>query len=61
MTKIDYEYDGDPKNTFGENGKTPWISLNGEHIADSQVCIQFLTKYVTTFLHVNNSKLYLCM
>jgi len=44
MTKIDYEYDGDRRNTFGPKGKTPWISLNGEHVSDSQLCIEFLEK-----------------
>jgi len=44
MTKIPYTYDDSPINSFGPKGKTPWISLNGEHIADSQVCIEYLTK-----------------
>jgi len=44
MTKIPYTYDDNPLNSFGPKGKTPWISLNGEHIADSQVCIEYLTK-----------------
>jgi hypothetical protein len=48
MAKIDYEYDADPKNTFGPKGKTPWISLNGEHVSDSQLCIEFLEKKNST-------------
>jgi len=42
MADIPYQYDS--KNPFGPKGKTPWISLNGEHVADSQVCIEYLSK-----------------
>lgn len=30
---------------FGSKGKTPWITLNGEHYTDSQLIIELLTKY----------------
>jgi len=42
MANIPYEVD--VKDFFGMKGKTPWITLNGEHIADSQMCIEFLAK-----------------
>lgn len=42
MTKIPYELD--TKDGRGPKGKIPWISLNGKHVADSQLCIEFLRK-----------------
>jgi glutathione S-transferase len=42
MAKIKYEYDS--TDSFGPKGKTPWISLNGEHVGDSQLIINFLEK-----------------
>jgi hypothetical protein len=30
--------------SFGSKGQIPWITLNGEDIADSQFCIDFLAK-----------------
>ncbi|CAL8096531.1 unnamed protein product [Orchesella dallaii] len=42
MTNIPYEIDlGDG---MGPKGKTPWITLNGQHVSDSQLCIEFLAK-----------------
>ena len=36
------------KNKFGmkfsKKGKIPWIELNGEEMADSQFCIEYLSK-----------------
>jgi len=29
---------------FGPKGKMPWITLNGEHIADSQICLELLAR-----------------
>ena len=42
MTKIPYENDYGFK--FSKKGKLPWIELNGQEIADSNFCIQFLKK-----------------
>jgi len=42
MTGIPYEFDGtDP---FGPKGKSPWMSLNGTHISDSQFIIEYLNR-----------------
>ena len=32
------------KKWFGPTGKAPWISLNGEHMGDSQLIMEFLAK-----------------
>ena len=40
MTKIPYESDHGLK--FSKKGKMPWIEFNGQEIADSNFCIQFL-------------------
>ncbi|ODM86653.1 hypothetical protein Ocin01_20029 [Orchesella cincta] len=40
MAKITYELDFE--NPWGAKGKTPWITLNGEHISDSQMIIERL-------------------
>jgi len=40
MAKIPYKYDGEFP--FGSKGKTPWITLNGKHMADSQLIIEYL-------------------
>lgn len=29
---------------FGPKGKMPWMTLNGEHIADSQICLEYLAR-----------------
>ena len=42
MTKIPYENDYRLK--FSKKGKMPWIEFNGQEIADSNFCIQFLKK-----------------
>ncbi|CAL8096534.1 unnamed protein product [Orchesella dallaii] len=42
MAKIPYE--NDFVDGMGPKGKTPWITLNGQHISDSQLCIEFLAK-----------------
>ncbi|KAJ7388673.1 hypothetical protein OS493_036389 [Desmophyllum pertusum] len=42
MTKIPYENDYGLK--FSKKGKKPWIEFNGQEIADSNFCIQFLKK-----------------
>lgn len=42
MTGISYKVD--TTDTIGPKGKTPWISLNGQHIPDSQFIIQFLNR-----------------
>ena len=40
MTKIPYENEYSFK--FSKKGKIPWIEFNGQEIADSNFCIQFL-------------------
>ena len=35
---VDYEEPMSPK------GKTPWITINGKNIADTQLCIEYLSK-----------------
>ncbi|KAJ6640049.1 Failed axon connections like [Pseudolycoriella hygida] len=42
MAKIPYQFDDEFP--FGSKGKTPWITFNGKHIADSQIIMEFLTK-----------------
>ncbi|KAL9961651.1 hypothetical protein ACROYT_G030639 [Oculina patagonica] len=42
MAKIPYENDYRLK--FSKKGKMPWIEFNGQEIADSNFCIQFLKK-----------------
>ncbi|ODM93960.1 hypothetical protein Ocin01_12723 [Orchesella cincta] len=37
-------YTLDKKDYFGPKGKSPWITLNGQHIADSEFIIEFLGK-----------------
>lgn len=38
-------YETDKSDMWGPKGKTPWISLNGHHIGDSQLIIEFLKTY----------------
>ena len=33
------------KNFIGPKGKTPWITLNGEDVADSQLAIEYLAQH----------------
>ena len=40
MTRIPYENEYGLK--FSKKGKMPWIEFNGQEIADSNFCIQFL-------------------
>ena len=42
MTKIPYENEYGLK--FSKKGKVPWIEFNGQEIADSNFCIQFLKR-----------------
>ncbi|XP_078383253.1 failed axon connections homolog [Oculina patagonica] len=42
MTKIPYENEYGLK--FSKKGKMPWIEFNGQEIADSNFCIEFLKK-----------------
>jgi len=37
-------YTLDKKDYFGPKGKSPWITLNGQHVADSEFIIEFLGK-----------------
>ncbi|CAL8096583.1 unnamed protein product [Orchesella dallaii] len=37
-------YTLDKKDYFGPKGKSPWITLNGQHVADSEFIITFLGK-----------------
>lgn len=40
MANIPYE--NDFKDPMGPNGKTPWMTLNGEDFSDSQLCLELL-------------------
>ena len=42
MAKIPYENDYGMK--FSKKGKKPWIEFNGQEIADSNFCVQFLKR-----------------
>ena len=42
MTRIPYENEYGFK--FSKKGKMPWIEFNGQEIADSNFCIQFLKR-----------------
>ena len=42
MAKIPYE--NEYGLTFSKKGKMPWIDFNGQEVADSNFCIQFLNK-----------------
>jgi len=42
MSKLPYEYDS--TEPYGPDGKAPWISVNGEHITDSEFIIDYLCK-----------------
>jgi len=42
MTGIPYQIS--TKKPFGPKGKSPWITLNGESLGDSQLIVEFLSK-----------------
>ena len=42
MVKIPYE--NDLRIIYSKKGKMPWIEFNGQEIADSNFCVQFLSK-----------------
>ena len=42
MVKIPYE--NDFRMIYSKRGKMPWIEFNGQEIADSNFCVQFLSK-----------------
>lgn len=42
MVKIPYE--NDLRIIYSKRGKMPWIEFNGQEIADSNFCVQFLSK-----------------
>jgi len=44
MAKIPYETDFGLLDGWGPKGRFPWISINGQHIADTEFIIEFLTK-----------------
>lgn len=56
MTKIPYENEYGLK--FSKKGKMPWIEFNGQEIADSNLCIQFLKREfkVDVDSHLNNTE-----
>ena len=41
--------------TFGPKGKIPFITYNGEDVADSQFCIEFLSKTLDKSLSKGHS------
>lgn len=49
MGHIKYEYES--TEPFGPYGKAPWISLNGEHISDSELIIEHLVTKFGKDLH----------
>ncbi|CAL8096548.1 unnamed protein product [Orchesella dallaii] len=53
MTQIPYKIDG--KDPFGPKGKAPWISLNGEHVADSEFIIAYLNRKCNKDLNKEHS------
>jgi hypothetical protein len=40
----DIKYENDHKYFKSAKGKTPWMTVNGEHVADSQFAIEHLRK-----------------
>ena len=44
----------DTKNPFGPKGKTPWITVDGQDVADSQLIIEYLGKYVVCLQMTND-------
>jgi len=46
MRMANIKYEMDTVDSFGPKGRSPWISLNGTHVADSELIIEFLTKKV---------------
>jgi glutathione S-transferase len=40
LAKLDYVFD--TEEAMGPKGKSPWITINGQEIADSQLIIDFL-------------------
>ncbi|ODM89037.1 hypothetical protein Ocin01_17645 [Orchesella cincta] len=54
MAKIPYELD--TKNPSGPKGKLPWITYQGVHLADSQLCIEYLNKKFDISLNKSASK-----
>lgn len=44
MANIPYQIDNSYPYSVNK-GKTPWITFNGENVADSQFCIEFLARY----------------
>lgn len=42
MAHIDYIVDFEEPQSY--KGKTPWITINGQEVTDSQLCIEYLTK-----------------
>ncbi|XP_037033520.1 failed axon connections homolog [Bradysia coprophila] len=51
MAEIPYTFD--TSKPFGSKGKTPWITIDGQDIADSQLIIEFLNKKLKVDLWKN--------
>ncbi len=38
------KYINDFEESMSDKGKSPWITINGKNIADSQIAMEYLTK-----------------
>jgi len=56
MRMANIKYEMDTIDFFGAKGKSPWISINGQHVADSEFIIEFLTKKFDVRLSKSHSE-----
>jgi len=55
MRMANIKYEMDVTDSFGPKGKSPWISLNGQHVSDSEFIIEHLTKKFDVNLNKSHS------